>query len=94
MEDLDLYKNLEYTEQAILERALELSGGDKSKAARLCNINRTTLVEKLKRMHNVNPSIREMRDCIESLVVLYELHESELYKIETLILALEKQLKK
>ncbi|MFN3406344.1 MAG: sigma 54-interacting transcriptional regulator, partial [Caldimicrobium sp.] len=42
----DLLKNIEIY---YLKRALELSGGVKSKAAKLLGLNRTTLIEKLKK---------------------------------------------
>src|SRR6185369_14505471 len=37
-------------ERGLITRALELSGGVKARAAQLLGINRTTLVEKMKRM--------------------------------------------
>ena len=37
-------------ERSLITRALELSGGVKARAAELLGINRTTLVEKMKRM--------------------------------------------
>ena len=38
-------------EKDLIRRALEKSGGVKNKAARMLNLNRTTLVEKLKRLN-------------------------------------------
>ncbi|MDR1989822.1 MAG: sigma-54 dependent transcriptional regulator [Acidobacteriaceae bacterium] len=38
-------------ERELIQRALERTGGNKGQAARLLNLKRTTLVEKLKRMH-------------------------------------------
>jgi len=38
-------------EKDLLMKALEISGGVKNKAAKLLGLNRTTLVEKLKRFH-------------------------------------------
>ena len=44
---LDTY--LEQVERSLTEQALERAGGRKAVAARLLGINRTTLVERLKR---------------------------------------------
>ena len=38
-------------ERELIQRSLERSGGNKGRAARLLNLKRTTLVEKLKRLH-------------------------------------------
>jgi len=38
----------------VIERALDKTGGNKGAAARLLNLKRTTLVEKLKRMERAN----------------------------------------
>jgi hypothetical protein len=40
-------------EDRIIARALHLSGGNKKEAARLLHLNRTTLLEKLKRRREV-----------------------------------------
>jgi len=45
--DLDAY--VASIERALIERSLERTGGNKGQAARLLNLKRTTLVEKLKR---------------------------------------------
>src|SRR5436853_532342 len=45
--DLDLY--VANVERELIERSLERTGGNKGQAARLLNLKRTTLVEKLKR---------------------------------------------
>jgi DNA-binding NtrC family response regulator len=47
---LDLQKELSRFEQNLILEALELSGGNRARAAELLKMNRTTLVEKLKRM--------------------------------------------
>lgn len=47
-------------ERNLILKALETSGGVKNKAARLLNLNRTTLVEKLKRL-NISSSPRSAR---------------------------------
>jgi DNA-binding NtrC family response regulator len=38
-------------EKDLLLKALKMSGGVKNRAAKLLNLNRTTLVEKLKRLN-------------------------------------------
>ena len=48
-EGTDFYKELETFERRMIGRALELAGGSKREAARLLQVNRTTLLEKLKR---------------------------------------------
>ena len=45
--DLDLF--VANVERELIERSLERTGGNKGQAARLLNLKRTTLVEKLKR---------------------------------------------
>src|SRR6266550_2928149 len=47
-EDL-FYRQMEAIEDRIIAQALRLSGGNKKEAARLLRVNRTTLLEKLKR---------------------------------------------
>lgn len=46
---LDLPRVLARLERLFLDQALERAGGNKQRAARLLGLNRTTLVEKLKR---------------------------------------------
>jgi transcriptional regulator with PAS, ATPase and Fis domain len=46
---IDFYREMESIEDRIIARALALSGGNKKEAARLLHLNRTTLLEKLKR---------------------------------------------
>jgi len=48
-EGADFYKEVETFERRMIGRALELAGGSKREAARLLHVNRTTLLEKLKR---------------------------------------------
>jgi hypothetical protein len=48
-EGIDLYGTLEQVEDCLIARALWLAGGNKKEAARLLRVNRTTLLEKLKR---------------------------------------------
>jgi DNA-binding NtrC family response regulator len=50
---IDLNKEMIKYEEELIKNALKLYKGTKSKAAKFLNINRTTLVEKLKRM-NIN----------------------------------------
>jgi transcriptional regulator with PAS, ATPase and Fis domain len=46
---IDFYREMEAIEDRIIAQALRLSGGNKKEAARLLRVNRTTLLEKLKR---------------------------------------------
>ncbi|HEX3849560.1 MAG TPA: response regulator [Polyangiaceae bacterium] len=46
---VDLYASLEQVEGRLIREALARSGGNKERAARWLKLNRTTLVEKLKR---------------------------------------------
>jgi len=48
-EGADFYAELDLFERRMIGRALQLSGGSKREAARLLGVNRTTLLEKLKR---------------------------------------------
>jgi len=48
-EGADFYGELESFERRMINRALQLAGGSKREAARLLQVNRTTLLEKLKR---------------------------------------------
>jgi DNA-binding NtrC family response regulator len=47
---MDMVAAITEIERGLINRALELSGGIKARAAVLLGINRTTLVEKMKRM--------------------------------------------
>jgi DNA-binding NtrC family response regulator len=47
---VDLAHLLAEVERDLIRRSLERTGGNKGRAARLLRINRTTLVEKLKRL--------------------------------------------
>ncbi len=46
---IDFYREMEAIEDRIIAQALRLAGGNKKEAARLLRVNRTTLLEKLKR---------------------------------------------
>lgn len=46
---INLKEEMEKTEMEIIERAMKISGGIKEKAAKMLGLNRTTLIEKLKR---------------------------------------------
>ena len=46
---IDFYREMEAIEDRIIAQALRLSGDNKKEAARLLHVNRTTLLEKLKR---------------------------------------------
>jgi transcriptional regulator with GAF, ATPase, and Fis domain len=50
---IDFYHEMASIEDRIIARALHLSGGNKKEAARLLHLNRTTLLEKLKRRREV-----------------------------------------
>jgi transcriptional regulator with PAS, ATPase and Fis domain len=49
LEGIDFYREIEAIEDRMIAQALHLSGGNKKEAARLLHLNRTTLLEKLKR---------------------------------------------
>ena len=58
--DLDAF--VANVERELIERSLERTGGNKGAAARLLNLKRTTLVEKLKRLDaKAGPDARRMR---------------------------------
>ena len=56
-EGLDFNKLVADFEKNLLLRAMKMSGGVKNRAAKLLLLNRTTLVEKLKRLNLPDPSI-------------------------------------
>ena len=47
-ESLDLRSSLEQLERVLIDRALAKAGGNRTQAAALLGLNRTTLVEKLR----------------------------------------------
>ena len=49
-EGIDFNNHILRVERDLLLKALKMSGGVKNRAAKLLNLNRTTLVEKLKRL--------------------------------------------
>jgi DNA-binding NtrC family response regulator len=49
-EGIDFNNHIIRVERDLLLKALKMSGGVKNRAAKLLNLNRTTLVEKLKRL--------------------------------------------
>ena len=49
-EGLDLERYMEGVELTLIKRSLERTSGNKVRAARLLNLKRTTLIEKLKRL--------------------------------------------
>jgi DNA-binding NtrC family response regulator len=51
--DLDVF--IAHVERELIERSLERTGGNKGRAAKLLNLKRTTLVEKLKRLGKQPP---------------------------------------
>jgi DNA-binding NtrC family response regulator len=48
---IDFNDQVSRLEKELLLKALKMSGGVKNRAAKLLNLNRTTLVEKLKRLN-------------------------------------------
>ena len=48
-EGVDLYKVLAEIEDRLIREALERAGGNKNQAAKILGLNRTTLVEKLRK---------------------------------------------
>jgi DNA-binding NtrC family response regulator len=50
-EGVDLDALIAGIERELIERSLERTGGNKGRAAKLLNLKRTTLVEKLKRLN-------------------------------------------
>jgi DNA-binding NtrC family response regulator len=54
-EGLDLERYIEGLELALIKRSLERTQGNKVQAARLLNLKRTTLIEKLKRLERGTP---------------------------------------
>ena len=51
----DLRAILEAVEERMIAEALERTGGNKNRAAELLGLNRTTLVEKLRRKRSSSP---------------------------------------
>ena len=49
-EGLDLARHIDGIELALIRRSLERTHGNKRQAAKLLNLKRTTLIEKLKRL--------------------------------------------
>jgi transcriptional regulator with PAS, ATPase and Fis domain len=54
-EGLDLERYMEGVELTLIKRSLERTQGNKVQAARLLNLKRTTLIEKLKRLERAQP---------------------------------------
>jgi two-component system, NtrC family, response regulator AtoC len=52
---IDFSAYIEKIERSVIDQALAQSGGNKGQAARLLNLKRTTLVEKLKRLERAQP---------------------------------------
>ena len=53
---VDLGRLVADIERELIERSLERTNGNKGQAAKLLNLKRTTLVEKLKRLERATPS--------------------------------------
>lgn len=58
---IDFYREMASIEDRIIARALDLSRGNKKEAARLLRVNRTTLLEKLKRKREAAQARAEAR---------------------------------
>ena len=56
-EGLDLERYMEGVELTLIKRSLERTQGNKVQAARLLNLKRTTLIEKLKRLERGQPGV-------------------------------------
>jgi len=56
-EGIDLERYIEGVELTLIKRSLERTQGNKVQAARLLNLKRTTLIEKLKRLERAAPSL-------------------------------------
>jgi transcriptional regulator with GAF, ATPase, and Fis domain len=54
---IDFYREMESIEDRIIARALDISRGNKKEAARLLQLNRTTLLEKLKRKRETRANL-------------------------------------
>jgi transcriptional regulator with GAF, ATPase, and Fis domain len=54
---IDFYREMESIEDRIIARALDISRGNKKEAARLLQLNRTTLLEKLKRKRETRATL-------------------------------------
>src|SRR5262249_52336080 len=55
-EGMDLERYIEGVELTLIKRSLERTQGNKVQAARLLNLKRTTLIEKLKRLERGQPA--------------------------------------
>jgi transcriptional regulator with PAS, ATPase and Fis domain len=53
-EGIDLDAVITRIERELIQRSLERTGGNKGQAAKLLNVKRTTLVEKIKRLERIS----------------------------------------
>ena len=51
------YNTIELVEDSMIKQALVASGGNKNKAAKILGLNRTTLVEKLRKKSTNNSNV-------------------------------------
>jgi transcriptional regulator with PAS, ATPase and Fis domain len=58
-EGIDLYGRIALLEKELILQSLEKTGGNKNQAAKLLNLKRTTLIEKLRRFDLSNDSAAE-----------------------------------
>jgi len=68
---IDFYREMESIEDRIIARALDISHGNKKEAARLLRLNRTTLLEKLKRRRQIL-GMEEGRGASEGCLPMHE----------------------
>ncbi|MEO6029766.1 MAG: sigma-54 dependent transcriptional regulator [Candidatus Binatia bacterium] len=64
---IDFYREMESIEDRIIARALDISRGNKKEAARLLQLNRTTLLEKLKRKRETRAASLGVGEDVERL---------------------------
>lgn len=93
--DLDLNKHLDIVESTIIRRALELAKGNQSAAAELLNIQRTTLIGKIKRIDaEKTEKVRELEKQLDSMAQLYQWHERQMSQLEMMMKKTEAEIDK
>ncbi len=63
---LNLKSVIENMEKQLIQRALEKTGGNKNKAAELLGLNRTTLIEKLKKKYRISEIVSPLSSSLKS----------------------------
>lgn len=98
---LDLRGTLEACEREAIKAALDKHEGNRSKAAKSLGINRTTLIEKIKKFglqtyYDETAARRdEIANChkdLDALAHMYDWHKGELVKIDEMMKFVEKKL--